>query len=172
MRHVRRGGDYLRVADPSWRNPLSGEYARSRGGRWNSPGAFPVVYLNASAELARALVRSRLESRGIRPEDVLPEAGPVLVHTTIPDDDYVNAVTDAGLNAVGLLASYPLDQRGRIVPHRVCQPIGQQAWSGGERGIACRSATPDAPVRGGEELAYFDRQRLIVDEVQPFAGWF
>jgi hypothetical protein len=96
----------------------------------------------------------------------------VLVHTTIPEDDYVNAVTDAGLNAVGLPASYPLDGRGRIVPHRVCQPIGQRARSAGERGIACRSATPDAPPRGGEELAYFDRQPLTVDEFQPFADWF
>jgi RES domain len=172
VRHIRRGGAYLRVADPSWRNPLSGEYARGRGGRWNSPGAFPVVYLNASLRLARALVRSRLESRGIRPEDVLPEAGPVLVHTTIPEDDYVNVVTEAGLRSIGLPASYPLDGRGRIVPHRVCQPIGQLAWSDGERGIACRRATLDAPGCGDEELAYFDRQPLIVDEVQSFADWF
>jgi RES domain len=172
VRHIRRGGVYVRVADPSWRNPLSGEYARSRGGRWNPPGAFAVVYLNASLELARALIRGRLESRGIRPEDVLPAAGPVLVHTTVPEDYYGNAVTDAGLHAVGLPSSYPLDRRGRVVPHRACQPIGQLAWSAGERGIACRSATPDVPPHGGEELAYFDRQRLIVDEVQAFADWF
>jgi hypothetical protein len=52
--------------------------------------------------VARALVRSRLEDHGIRPEDVLPEAGPVLVHTTVPEDTYVNAMTDAGLRAFDL----------------------------------------------------------------------
>jgi hypothetical protein len=130
------------------------------------------VYLNASLELARALIRRRLESRGIRPEDVLPEAGPVLVHTTVPVDYYGNAVTDTGLRAVGLPASYPLDERRRVVSHRVCQPIGQRAWSAGERGIACRSATPDAPPQGGEELAYFDRQPLTVDEIQSYSEWF
>lgn len=53
VRHVRRGGTYLRVADHSWRDPLSGERSRIRGGRWNAPGAFGVAYLNASRELAR-----------------------------------------------------------------------------------------------------------------------
>ena len=86
MRHVHRGGLYLRVADPSWRDPLSAEYARTRGGRWNAPEAFGIVYLNASRDVARALVRTRLDARGIRPEDVLPEAGPMLVYTTVPDD--------------------------------------------------------------------------------------
>lgn len=171
MRHVRRGGAYLRVADPSWRDPLSGEHARTRGGRWNAPGAFGVVYLNASRSMARALVRSRLQDRGIRPEDILPEAGPMLVSTTVPDDVYVNAVTDAGLRAVSLPTTYPLDGRGRIIPHGVCQPIGQLAWDAGERGIVCRSATKGAPARG-EELAYFGRARLRVNETEPFADWY
>jgi len=171
VRHVRRGGAYLRVADPSWRDPLSGEYARSRGGRWNAPEAFSVVYLNASLGVARALVRSQLEERGIRPEDVLPEAGPLLVHTTVPDNAYVNAVTDAGLRALHLPATYPLDDRGRVIPHGVCQPIGRLAWDAGEQGIACRSATKGAPTTG-EELAYFSRQRLHVERIEQFADWF
>jgi hypothetical protein len=171
VRRVRRGGGYLRVADPSWPDPLSGEHSGTRGGRWNAPGAFGVVYLNASLEVARALVQSRLEDRGIRPEDVLPEAGPVLVHTTVPDDRYVNAVTDAGLRALGLPATYPLDGLGRITAHSVCQPIGHLAWDTGERGIACRSATRDAPA-GGEELAYFGRISLRVEKSESFADWF
>ena len=43
---VPRGGVYVRVADPDWDDPLSGEFAKARGGRWNAPGAFPVVYLS------------------------------------------------------------------------------------------------------------------------------
>ncbi len=171
MRHVRRGGAYLRVADPSWRDPLSGEHSRIRGGRWNAPGAFCVVYLNASPDVARALVRTRLENRGIRPEDVLPAAGPVLVRTTVPDDAYVNAVTDAGLRTLNLPTTYPRDGRGQMIAHRVCQPIGRLAWDGGERGIACRPAMTGTPTRG-EELAYFGRQRLRVEETEQFANWF
>lgn len=171
MRHVRRAGRYLRVADPSWRDPLSGEYARVRGGRWNAPGAFAAVYLNASLDVARTLVRTRLEDRGIRPEDVLPEAGPVLVQTTVPDDTYVNAVTDAGLRNVKLPTTYPLDGHRKIVAHRVCRPIGQRAWDGNERGIACRSATRVAPA-DGEELAYFGHQTLRVERTERFATWF
>ncbi len=170
MRHIRRGGPYLRVADPSWRDPLSGEHSRVRGGRWNAPGAFGVVYLNASLELARALVRARLEDRGIRPEDILPEAGPVLVATTAPDETYVNTVTDAGLRSVSLPTSYPLDSRGQIITHRVCQPIGQLARDAGEQGIACRPATRGAP--NGEELAYFGRERLRAETTEQFATWF
>jgi hypothetical protein len=159
------------VADPSWRDPLSGEYSRAHGGRWNAPGAFPIVYLNASLDVARALVRGRLEERGIRPEDVLAHAGPALVHTTVPGDTYVNAVTDAGLRALRLPTTYPLDGTGLVVAHSVCQPIGQAAWEQHERGIACRSASRGAPSRG-EELAYFGRERLDAHNTELFAEWF
>jgi hypothetical protein len=150
---------------------LSGEHSRIRGGRWNAPGAFGVVYLNASVDLARALVHTRLENRGIRPEDLRPELGPVLVRTTVPDDAYVNAVTDAGLRAIDLPLTYPLDDRGRVVAHRVCQPIGQLTWDAGERGIACRPATTGAPANR-EELAYFGRQSLRTEGIEQFVHWF
>ena len=38
---VTRGGVYVRVADPDWDDPLSGEFAKARGGRWNAPGVLP-----------------------------------------------------------------------------------------------------------------------------------
>src|ERR1700677_4709950 len=57
--------------------------------------------------------------------------------------------------------TYPLDCRGKIIAHRVCQPIGQLAWDAGEQGIACRPATRGAPPNG-EELAYFGRETLLV----------
>jgi hypothetical protein len=171
VRHVRRGGEYLRVADRSWREPLSGEHARIRGGRWNSPGAFGVVYLNASIEVARAQVRHRLERRGIRPEDILVDEGPVLVHTTVSEGDYVNAITDAGLRALRLPVTYPLDPQGRVIPHSACQPIGQRAWDARERAIACRSAAASAPA-SGQELAYFGRRGLRVRETQLFTDWY
>ncbi len=171
MRHVPRGGSYFRVADPEWHDPLAGEHARGRGGRWNPPHSFPVVYVNASVDVARAQVRHRIEPRGIRPEDLDPDAAPVLIHTNVPDDDYVDAVTDGGLAALGLPTTYPQDARGLSIPHDVCQPIGLGAWNDGERGIACRSAARTATA-GMEELAFFGRRELHPTLSQRFGDWF
>ncbi len=41
MRHVRRDGAYLRVADRDWDDPLSSHYTLRRGGRWNLPVGGP-----------------------------------------------------------------------------------------------------------------------------------
>lgn len=171
MLHVERGGKYLRVADPDWEDPLSGKYARDAGGRWNPPGKFEVVYLNASPQVARAQVLHKLEPRGIRPEDLDPDRGPLLIHTSVPKQPYVDAVADRGLSALGLPNSYPLDGRGEAVGHDVCQPIGEQAWNAGEAGIACRSAA-SVPTTG-EELAYFKRRmKPRVEGKEEFSAWF
>lgn len=171
MRHLARGGTYLRVADPSWNDPLSPRHAHRHGGRWNPPGAFGVTYLNASHAVARAQVRHQLEPRGIRPEDLDPSEAPVLVRTELPDDRYVDAVTDGGIESLGLPATYPLDPAGKVVPHGVCQPIGLRAWEAGEPGIACRSAARTAPA-GGEELAHFGRRPLRAQGTEPFVEWY
>ncbi len=171
MRRVSRSGRYLRVADPDWSDPLSGAYARERGGRWDPPGGFGVTYLNASVDVARAQVRHKLEPRGVRPEDLEPDHGPVLVHTDVPEDEYVDAVSAAGLRALELPVTYPRNEDGEIVGHAVCQPIGQRAWDAEERGIACRSAAETAPPRG-EELAYFDREHLERQRTERFADWY
>lgn len=171
MRHVERGGRYLRVADPSWDDPLSGKYAREAGGRWNPPGRFEVVYLNADLQVARAQVRYSLEPRGIRPEDLDPNRGPLLIHTTVPTRSYVDAVSDRGLSSLGLPKSYPFDDRGRQIPHQVCQPLGEQAQEAGEPGITCRSRASAPELR--EELAYFTRSdELTVEAEEEFADWF
>jgi hypothetical protein len=171
VRHISRGGRYVRVADPGWRDPLSGEHARRSGGRWNPPGSFAVVYLNASRSVARAQVRHKLEPRGIRPEDLNPEQGPLLIETDVPEASFVDAVTDRGLASLGLPASYPADASSAPIAHAICQPIGRRAWDEGEPGIACRSAAATAPAEG-EELAYFARRPLRAKDRQRFADWF
>jgi hypothetical protein len=171
MRHVERGGRYLRVADPGWDDPLSGKYAHEAGGRWNPSGRFEVVYLNADLQVARAQVRHSLEPRGIRPEDLVPDRGPVLIHTTVPTRPYVDAVSERGLSSLGLPTSYPFDDQGQPIPHEVCQPLGGQAQENGEPGIACRSRA-SAPTPG-EELAYFDPgEELTMEAEEEFSDWF
>lgn len=170
MRHLSRSGIYMRVADRGWRRPLAAEHSRRSGGRWNPPESFDVIYLNASLEVARAQVRRKLEPRGIRPEDLSPERGPVLIHTEVPEGSYVDAVTDRGLHSLGLPNSYPLDNKGNEVSRVVCQPIGKNARDAKEPGIACRSAA--AQPSPGEELAYFPGVALTVSRREAWTEWF
>jgi RES domain len=172
VRHVRRGGEYLRVADPDWDDPLDGGYAAIVGGRWNPPASFPVVYLCGSVEVARANVLRKLAGQPYGPEDLEPEAAPVLVEARVREDLFVDALSERGCRSLGLPVTYPRDSRGRTIPHRRCQPIGAAAWDAGEPGIATRSAALDPPGNG-EELAYFiRRRRLRAGRRRPFEEWF
>ena len=169
---VTRGGVYMRVADPDWDDPLSGAFAKARGGRWNAPGTFSVVYLNGDVRVARANVLQRFEGLPYGPEDLEPSAAPALVSTIVPENEFVDVVSDAGCIAVGLPATYPIDEEDVPVPHEACQPVGQEAWVAGLPGIACRSAAP-AARHGGEELAWFARgEPLTPLEVRRFLDWF
>jgi hypothetical protein len=171
VRTIRRGGPYLRVADPDWDDPLDGRHAAERGGRWNPPESFPVVYLCQTLAVARANVYRLLEGQPYGPEDLRPEGAPVLVRATVPEDRYLNVVTDAGCRDAGVPTTYPRDSRRRIVPHRRCQPIGERAREAGLPGVAARSAAPTAPA-GDEELAYFGRRRLRRGAIRQFEQWF
>ena len=144
MRTIRRGGPYLRVTDPGWDDPLDGSFAAQRGGRWNPPESFPVVYLCRSIEVARANVYRKLAGQPYGPEDLRPGNGPVLVRTSIPEARYLNVVTDAGCRDAGLPRTYPLDSRRRIVPWRRCQPIGLRAQV-----VLLRSAFVTYPAASG-----------------------
>jgi hypothetical protein len=115
--------------------------------------------------VARANVLHKLEGQPYGPEDL--RTGPVLVRTRVPEQRYLNAVTDAGLRDLGLPITYPLDSRRRLVPWRRCQPIGLRAWDAGMPGVATRSARAR-----GEELAYFGRPKLRRGAVRPFDEWF
>jgi hypothetical protein len=165
MRTIRRAGPYLRVADPDWEDPLNGRYAAERGGRWNPPESFPVVYLCRSIEVARANVYRRLEGQPYGPEDL--RTGPNLVRTNVPEDRYLNAITEAGLRDLGLPKTYPLDSRRRRIGWPRCQPLGLRAWEAGLPGVAARSARAS-----GEELAYFGDRKLRRGAVRTFEEWF
>ena len=71
-----------------------------------------------------------------------------------PDRIVLDVLSDQGCRDVELDITYPLDANGSIVPHPLCQPIGQQAWDDELDGVACRSAALLTPQ--GEELAWFD----------------
>jgi hypothetical protein len=171
FRHVTRGGRYLRVVDPGWRRPLDPSFAAERGGRWNPPGSFPVVYLCADQEVARALVSARFADMPYGIWDLLPDRRPALIDADVPEHRAVDVVSDAGCSAAGLPGSYPRDGRGRIIAWARTQPVGEAAWNAGEPSIACRTAASDV----GEELAWFVRERrdiLRVAARRSFDRWF
>lgn len=174
FRHVARGGTYLRVADPSWRSPLDGGFARERGARWNPPDSFPVVYLCSTVDIARANVLRRFHGLPYSALDLLPDRRPTLVETEVGPHRAVDVVTDAGCRAASFPTTYPRAADGTEVGWDRCREIGRIAWDQGERSIAYRSAAA-RPDDAGEELAWFVRglaDRLRVWRRRAFDDWF
>ena len=173
MRTIRRGGEYLRIADPGWADYLDGRYARERGGRWNPRRSFPVVYLNRSVAVARANLYRKLANQPYGPEDLDPEHAPLLVTTQVRPARYADVITNRGCESAGLPTTYPRDSRGREVGWMAWQAVGQAAWDAALAGVACRTAARTAPP-GGEELAWFQRggRRLRATRTLTFEEWF
>lgn len=174
FRHVTRSGRSVRVADPDWRQPLDPRFATVRGGRWNPPSSFPVLYLCATVAVAREVVLGRFARLPYGLLDLRADRRPVLIETDVPAHRAVDVVTGAGCRAASLPVSYPYDARGRKIGWARTQPIGEAAWDQDERSIACRSAA--LPKGGdGEELAWFVRgrsDRLAVSARRSFEDWF
>jgi RES domain-containing protein len=162
----------FRVAKPSWANPLDTSHAKARGGRWNAPGLFDVLYLNATVEVARAQVQWMYEGYPYGPEDLEPAEAAVLLTVDVATADYVDAVTAGGLAALGLPSTYPLDETGKVVEWEPCQQVGHAMYEAGESGMACISAAPNA---SGEELALFARDGqppATLVRIQTFDDWY
>lgn len=165
---------WLRIADPSWRDPLNPAYAMRSGGRWNPPGSFPALYVNEDVVTARLNLRHFIAGWPYEPEDLKDDSGPVLVAATLPRNQRVcDAHTPQGIDAVGLPTTYPLDRRGRTVPHDVCQAIGLRARQLGLRGVRCRCAP--SPDGAGRELAWFPatiRSHATERHRLAYTDWF
>ena len=171
---VRRGGSYNRLAEPSWLDPLDTSYSRQRGGRWNPPGSFGVLYLNPDWRMARLQVLHKLSGHPYGVEDLDEAEQHDLVGVEVAEREWLDCLTVRGLESVGLPDTYPRHRNGRPVRHATCQPVGQAAFDGKRSGIACRSAATDA-LPTDEELGVFDRE--VATSVQmtgrhPFAEWF
>lgn len=149
---LRDSQEWLRVADPSWDDPLDPSYAAEKGGRWNPPNSFPSLYLNEDMATARAQIVKLLEGTPVEPEDLDP--GFDLVVATLPrSQDAADAISDEGLVALGLPETYPRHRNGRPVRHQTCQPVGEAVHALGLRGVYARSAA--MPDGAGRELAWF-----------------
>jgi RES domain-containing protein len=174
--HVRRGGPYYRVVDPTWQDPSDTSYSRRAGGRWNEPDrpgrpGFGALYLNATLEVARANAARHIASQfgpSITFDDFAAGALPQLQYYDIVETDFVDAVSSIAINGLGLAASYP-----REIPHPPCQGIAAAAYANDEHGIAVLSAVGRTPT--DEELVVFDRDvHAIAGKGQrvDFSDWY
>ncbi len=113
-----------------------------------------------------------LDGYPVDPEDL--DAPYVLVTVSLPRDQTVaDAISDEGLERLGLPATYPTAKTG-WVPHSACQPIGAAVRLAGLRGVHARSA---ATVDGtGRELAWFPARPSSkprrLEEDRPFTDWW
>ena len=131
-----------------------------------------MVYLNADEGVARANLLQRFAGLPYGPEDLEPAAAPVLVSAIVPEDDFVDVVTDAGCAAVNLPVGYPKDDDGAPVSHARCRPVGQAAWGSGLPGIACRSAAPASRPAARSSLASAGATRSQPLPSRRFSDWF
>ncbi len=170
MKAILRGGHYHRVYKPDWQDPLDTQPDRERGGRWNAPRSFGLLYLNATLVVAAANARTHHAGRAIGLFDLKPERRPHLLTLDVPRSLQLDVVTSEGLSALGLPGTYPWR-----VAHSRCRPIGKLAYKEQRLGgIASRSAAECSPTEWlGEELAWFDRSpALAVIATQSFAAWY
>ena len=174
VRRLPEGRVWLRVADPDWDDPLDGGHAARVGGRWNPPGSYRTLYLNADVETVHLQIEAMLRGSPVRPDD-LEDGAYVLVVATLPREQACAlALTADDLRGLELPETYPVDAKGNFVPREVCQAVGASVHEAGLRGVLCRSAvTPDGR---GRELAWFpatsrSRARAVWTEPWPYGMW-
>jgi RES domain-containing protein len=169
VRHVERGGSYYRVCKPGGTECADTAHSRLHGGRWNAPGEHGVLHLNRTVRMAALQAHDRFRGEAHSLFDLRPERRPDLQAFEVERAAYVDAVTDSGLEALGLPPAYP-----EGAGWERCRPLGRAAFEAGERGIACRTACAGGGDPDHEELALFDRGSPLATpgERWPFARWF
>jgi RES domain-containing protein len=170
FRYVRRHGTYYRVCKADWAACSDTSYAKQFGGRWTPPEEFGALYLCATIEVAAAVARTHHVGRAIPLFSLRPSRRPQLQSFTVTASQFVDVVTNEGVAATGLPATFPFG-----VDHKTCWPIARQAYSLGERAIASRAAAECGPDFWlGEELAVFDNGPMprAAGRRRPFSQWY
>jgi RES domain-containing protein len=127
-------------------DPLDGRPSMRRGGRWNAPGTFAVVYTSCSLDVAVANLWRRYEGEVAQPWEESEEEQADLYEIQIDQAGLVDLVSADGIAGVGLPSTYPSG-----VSHATTRPIGRRLHRERRPGIWCRSAA----LASGEEVALF-----------------
>jgi len=116
-----------------WDDPLSGEGARIRGGRFNPPGSFPVLYLCTTRRCAAAELRHLGQRQVIGVAGLLPR---VLYRYEISLDQVLDLTSPDALDHLGVTVEL-VNGTDLQLPRQ----IGEAAHSMGAQGIRAPSAT-------------------------------
>lgn len=168
-RTVRRSGEYYRVVAPAWTDPTNTRFSKQYGGRWNPPGEFGALYLNAAVKVAAANARAQHSGRAIKLFDLLPAARPELVTIHVQIAECLDACTSEGIKQLGFVDNFPYGGRWDQ-----CQTVAREAYASRLAGIAVRSAAEvTATSFVGEELALFDGHlHISIKERRRFEEWY
>lgn len=164
---------WYRVADPAWSNPVDTSYSYLHGGRWNSPGSHHTLYLCGDLPTARAQIPRMLATTMFTPQDLRDDAFVAIPIQLLGTQTVADAITTAGLHALRLPPTYPIDSRGQPVSRAVCQPVGDAVAAAGLDGVHARSATLGA-LPSDQELAWFpgpSQQAIISGDPLPYQQW-
>jgi RES domain-containing protein len=100
-------GIVYRYVNHKHTNPMDGTHSMRRGGRWNAPGSFPVVYTSCSTEVAVANIWRRYEGEVGEPWDESEEEQADLYEIHVDQEGLADIVSPAGIAGVGLPTTYP-----------------------------------------------------------------
>lgn len=124
----------------------------------NPPGSWPTLYVNEDMPTVREQVRHLFLGGGVEPDGLDDDAPILFAAARLPRRQQVADVFSyAGVAAVGLPATYPLDTEGELVGLETTRQVDTQVHDVGLRGVWCRSAG-----LVGRELAWFPAVRATV----------
>ena len=131
--HVAFVGETFRHMAARWDDPLTGEGARIRGGRFNPPDSFPVLYLCTSRSCTVAELRRLGRRQPIGVEGLLPR---VLYRYETVLDRVLDLTSQATLEQLGI-TDQQVTGGDLTIPRR----IGEAAHATGSQAIKAPSAT-------------------------------
>jgi RES domain-containing protein len=131
--HVAYVGETYRHMAAQWDDPLSGEGARIRGGRFNPPDSFPVLYLCTTRPCAVAELRQLGQRQLIGVEGLLPR---VLYRYETSLDHVLDLTSETTLKYLGITAAQVVGS-DLTIPRQ----IGEAAHATGSQAIMAPSAT-------------------------------
>lgn len=128
-----QAGEAFRHMAAKWDDPLSGEGARIRGGRFNPPDSYPVLYLCTTRPCAVAELHQLGQRQMIGVEGLLPR---VLYRYEISLDEVLDLTSSATLGHLGITA-----QQVTGADLAIPRQIGESAHATGIQAIKAPSAT-------------------------------
>ncbi len=127
-------------------------FSKRIGGRWNPPGEFGALYLNATIAVAAANARVLYAGSFYRPEDLQGEAELCLQEFSIPKTTLLDCLSPQGVAGCGFPESFPFESA-----YRPSQAIARDEYAVGRAGVSTRCASESASKSFvGEELVLFD----------------